>query len=299
MKSVPLFLFLFFLLPLWPTEGEGNDFGWVAAEPVGRVLMVNAAVNGQSPVRMILDTGATETILTWGAAVRLGLVHINAGGVSAPTMLRTIGVGSAMLTNFSVIFMDPLQALTLRLDKGVDYQGLIGYTFLRNFITTINYRRNRIRIESYPVSMDMRLPARQSAALPGFNIPLQLCDRLLYAQGTVNGQGPITFLIDTGSAEVLLLPRVAEKLRLSNIQSGNEPNVRWTRLNSVALGNAVLSNVTTVIYELNRDNSQSPPYDGILGQPFLSRFLVTIDYRGKRLGLKPFDYSVFQENMAE
>ena len=116
-KSRELSLVLL-LLSLCSAAAGGVDPGWVPAELAGRILLVNATVNGKGPLRMILDTGATETILTWGAAVRIGLVPINAGGVSAPTPVRTIGVGKAMLTSQIVVFMDPLPALTLRLDRG-------------------------------------------------------------------------------------------------------------------------------------------------------------------------------------
>jgi hypothetical protein len=215
-------------------------------------------------------------------------VRHKAGGIFGPVLLRTFGAGSAVRTNMSVLVMDPPQALPLRLNHGADYQGLIGYTFLKNCITTIDYRQNRVRFELSPVSLAIHfMPRNKPPPLPGFNLPLQLCDRLLYAPGTVNGQGPLTFLIDTGSAEVVLLPRVAEKLRLDNLQPATEPNVRWTYVKAVALGAAVVSNVAVVVCDLPRDDPSSPPYDGILGQPFLSKFLVTVDYPAQRLGLKP------------
>jgi len=208
--------------------------------------------------------------------------------VSAPTPVRTIGVGKAILTSQVVVFMDPLPALTLRLDKGVDYQGLLGYPFLKNFRITLDYRRNRVRLE-YPPAPGVRNNSRLPAASEERGVPLQLYDGYLYVQGKVNGQGPLTFLLDTGSSEVLLMPRVAANLGLRQLQSGNVPEIKWTRLESVTLGDAVISNVITVVYDFNRDTPHSHPYDGIIGQPFLSRFLTTIDYHDKRLILKPYD----------
>lgn len=276
---------LFIFLPLYHAPAAGS--GWVPAEMAGRILMVNATVNGKGPVRMLLDTGATENILTWGAATRLGLARVNAGGVSAPMPVRTLSVGAAAVTNPFVVFMDPPQALTLRLDKGVDYNGLLGYPFLKNFRITLDYRGKRVCLE-YPAAPLTRGNPRLPELGGGWNVSLQLHDRYLYAPVKINGQGPLSFLVDSGSSEVLLMPRAAVNLGLRELHAGNSPGLKWTRLESVSIGNAVVSNVIAAVYDYNRDNPQSRPYDGIIGYPFLSNFLTTIDYREKQLILKPY-----------
>ena len=90
-----------------------------AAEPVpceypveiaGQVILVRTTVNGQGPFSFILDSGATETVVTPPAARRAGIAV--GGGLAG-----MVAVGETAVTNLPVLVMDPPQALSLRLDN--------------------------------------------------------------------------------------------------------------------------------------------------------------------------------------
>lgn len=260
----------------------------LATEPIcevpfdvaGRVILVKASVAGSAPMTFIVDTGATETILTPTAARRLGINWTSAGGDQGKALVKSVSVSNAVVNDLTVYILDPPQALPLRLDTGVDYAGLIGYTFLSRFVTTIDYGVSRIRF------------ARASSARParafGTNdVPFEIRGQMIHIAGKVNGRGPVTFMLDTGSAEVLLRPEVANRLGLKAIPLPHYPGIGMVNLQTVTLGNFSANNIHAIVQERGVSPLTGGTYDGILGYPFLSQFSLTLDYANRFLSLTP------------
>jgi predicted aspartyl protease len=260
-----------------------------AAEPLpmriqGRVLFVDARLNGRGPFRMILDTGATETVITPPVAAKLGLVRYPSSSSRLRRVLDRIEVGPAAVDRLQVLVFDPPQALPLRLNHGIDYHGLIGYPFLSRFVTTIDYRASTVSF-----APPARRPPEAAEPRKQIVIPFKLHDNLIHVRGKV-GETPAAtavFLVDTGSAEVLFLPRAAQRLGLRAVAAADHDRVAFTRLGQLALGRAVVGDVPAVIHQLADERRRNPTYDAILGYPFLSRFTVTVDYRHRELRLVP------------
>jgi hypothetical protein len=89
--------------------------------------------------------------------------------------------------------------------------------------------------------------------------------------------------VDTGSAEVMLLPRAAEVLRLPTSPDHRADGIRFAMLDRIAVGKATVTNVSVVVQRLQREGVGALTYDGILGYPFLSRFKTTFNYRDQVL----------------
>jgi predicted aspartyl protease len=263
----------------------------LAAAPAGRaqvadvpvdiashLVFLKGRVNGQGPFTFILDSGATDTVLTPAAA--------GAAGVRRPVTIlgrrRVVAdalvVGGLTVSNLPVRVFDPPQALPLRLDHGLNYHGLLGYTFLTNFVTTLDYRARRVRFDAGA--------GASGSAQPG--VPLRVREGLTLVEARVNDVGPLTFAVDTGSAEVVLLPAAARRLRLAPVPSAAEPGVGFAALGRLAVGEAEVRNVPVVVHAAFAEDRSAPGYDGILGAPFLSNFVVTLDYRDRRLTLTPY-----------
>lgn len=239
----------------------------------GGIVFIKAAVNGAPPQSYILDTGATENLLTPQAALRAGLGEPKGKLVACPV---AIGDQPALATSF--ILHDPLQALSLRLDSGINYAGILGYPFLSNSVVTIDYQLKTI-------DWTRRLTPGVATGVPreGIQVPFILRDRLIHVSGRVNGRVPLTFLVDTGSAEVMLLPRAAEVLRLSTSDGNRVDGIRFATLDRISVGKATVTNVSVVVQRLRREGVGALSYDGILGYPFLSRFKTTFNYRDQTL----------------
>ncbi len=245
-----------------------------------RVLFVSGRVNGRGPFTFIVDTGATETVITPRTARELGVRTSPVSPRQKTGVVRSISVGGATLRDFRVFVFDPPQAVQLRLDKGINYHGILGYTFLSYFITTIDYRAARMTlVPVHSRGKDDLVSAKATA-----RVPFELVDRLIHVKAGVNGAATLPFLVDTGSAEVLLMPRVAAKIGVRGTALPKHPGARLARLDRVAVGGAQVQNVPAVVHALPHDTR--PTYAGILGTPFLSQFTVTFNYRDRVLLLK-------------
>jgi len=102
-------------------------------------------INGSGPYEFVLDTGAGNSVVTPELAKKLGLEAKEfpgiARGIGGDVQLKlapveTLSVGSAQIENTQLVVVD----LSLVSPKGklID-NGIIGYDFLRNFETIIDY----------------------------------------------------------------------------------------------------------------------------------------------------------------
>ena len=106
---------------------------------------------------------------------------------------------------------------------------------------------------------------------------------------------PATLILDTGAPDVTLDPDFAEALGLAiaggsegTFLGGRTAQVRHAVVPSIDIGPIALKNVMVTIlpshgFHLFKDRT----VDGVVGTPFLARFLSTIDYPHRRLVLRP------------
>jgi predicted aspartyl protease len=260
-----------------PVTVRAADKDVIAAQIAGRVVFIPVMLNGRGPYQFIVDTGATETIVTPPTAAAAGITPIPYPGAQKKGRIDRIAAGSAALTNLTVFLFDPPQALSLRLDEGIDYGGILGYTFLSRFVTTLDYPRRTVRFQ----------PLAAPASTNGVTVPFQVVDHLVHVRGRVNDFGPLTFLFDTGSAEVLLNPTIAARLKIQGVPVPTVPGARFATLDRVSVGPAVVTGIDAIIHRPPGERIAGTTYDGIVGYPFLSRHVVTIRYDKSTILLQP------------
>ena len=126
------------------------------AESGKRIITVDAMVNGKGPFNFVVDTGASHTIISNQTAEKLGLQTGSLGccgptprrsaqGAGGPvaaraTTVESVEVGDVKVKNVEVALID----LT-SLDKSWD--GIIGYTFMKDYRVIIDYPRQEISFE--------------------------------------------------------------------------------------------------------------------------------------------------------
>jgi predicted aspartyl protease len=106
---------------------------------------------------------------------------------------------------------------------------------------------------------------------------------------TVDGQGPFSFIFDTGSDDVILDSSLARRLSLSG--SGDTHGVTiagaWAPVLSVAkslqLGPVQTQNAPVLLTDLSGVRAWAPKVEGVLGQRFLSHFNYLLDYRNRSI----------------
>jgi predicted aspartyl protease len=262
-------------------DADQQDDG-IPFEMAGRVLFVRGSLNGQDSMLFIVDTGATETVITPPAARRAGLSGAAAAARQQVGTARSISVGPATVRDLPVFIFDPPQALSLRLDHGMDYSGILGHSFLSRFVTTIDYRQRRIRFQPPGETA----PAHPSGAQ---RVPFRVVDRQILAEGFINGKGPLRMLVDTGSAEMIVLPDVARRLGIRGEAFENQPGAMFAVAEKVAVGPAVSARVPLVIYTPAQEWGRRLDYDAIVGTTFLRNYRVRIDYGQRMLTLVPYE----------
>lgn len=118
-------------------------------------IVVDTELNGKGPFNFLVDTGATRTIVTKQMGQTFGLHEILRGekralsGFFAGTTMilskvKSIQVGEAKSTDVEVGVQD-LQALSDGVREPLD--GVLGYTFMKDYQVTINYPKRELSFE--------------------------------------------------------------------------------------------------------------------------------------------------------
>lgn len=124
----------------------------VPLQHIGRSLAITARLNGERQARLILDTGATLTLLSRDIARDLGLysespsssalVNTAGGQVTVDVMrIGTIEVGGASVRNVPVAIFDLP-------DAPPNIEGLLGLSFLSHFLVTLDMEQGELRLTS-------------------------------------------------------------------------------------------------------------------------------------------------------
>jgi predicted aspartyl protease len=246
------------------------------------IIVIKGKLNDQEAL-FILDTGASMTCITPKAAKKAG---IESNGMMG--RVDSIQVGDASVKGHQVAVMDPPQARPLRDVIGVDYSGIVGQPFLKKFVTTFDYRRQQITF--VPAKDAPELTAEGGARL----VPFKLVNNIILIEGRMNGKGPHSFIFDSGASHCIVVPSTAEDLGLKRRRGRSQlGNVEVATLDTLAVGEAEPVKEFEMVV---MDPPQAQPlrmlgahYDGILGRQFFDRFLVTLDYRAKKIRLSPHD----------
>ncbi|HEX8264004.1 MAG TPA: retropepsin-like aspartic protease [Pyrinomonadaceae bacterium] len=146
-----------------------------------------------------------------------------------------------------------------------------------------------------PVGSEVRFDSGNSAR----NIPFELHNNHIYLQVKANNSEPLSFILDTGASSVISRKRAASLgLKFSGKEQGfgvGENAVEASFVEGVLLdfSGATLSRQKIAVVALeDLQKSLGRQVDGILGDSFLRRFVVEIDYVSKTINLySPKSYS--------
>jgi len=123
----------------------------VPVTPYGGSLLVTVQLNQTRQAQLILDTGATMTVLSTDIALDLGLiastrtqlttVHTAGGPVQVNvTKISSIHAGAAHVNNVDVAIHDLPDSL-----PGID--GLLGMSFLKHFLVTLDSKKKQLHLK--------------------------------------------------------------------------------------------------------------------------------------------------------
>lgn len=142
----------------------------------------------------------------------------------------------------------------------------------------------RIVIASAVLSCPLAAPAAE-ATLNGATVRFHLHrDYLIVVQATLNGVGPLDFLVDTGCSTTTIDPELDRQLKAPEIGAatvallGEVRRNRKVLLNEIRVGPATAVTFPVLVDKLSEETALVPGIRGILGEDFLKAFDLLIDY---------------------
>ncbi|MBN1187845.1 MAG: retroviral-like aspartic protease family protein [Bacteroidales bacterium] len=257
----------------------------------GDHIIIKARINNSKEYLFFLDTGAL-TMVSQKVALELKLqkeVDFDVTGTSGDTKsidlikLNKIALGNMEVMNCSAMVND-LPAVLPN-----NYAGLLGSNFLRHFIVTIDYKNKNITL-----SRKDNISIIDNA---GIKLPFKTNMRWGFApeiKCNIDGTIKNSALIDTGSSKFLSLPlsmlkttHLFQRGGLINSKGGMSGGVFGMdkesfifRIDELKIGGATFNNIPAESY-----SADMGPI--LLGNKFLEKFLVILDYPAEEMTLIP------------
>jgi len=262
----------------------------------GHAIIVKVRINEHpKEYNFILDTGAI-TFINEETANELDLEQ----GTEVPTWNDTvkarlveteiISLGNAKVKNLTTIMFDFVKYTGFQ-----KIDGFIGSDFLRFFKVTIDYgsKALTLSLDTEPIrSVDEGYLLKIKKPLP-LRAPMVEC--------RINETFTSDAMIDLGSPHCVVLPlSLLDKLSGEDIPLIKSIGIvaKWpqsttdesclSRIESLKFGDFEIENIPVIIADVN---------DILLGEDFLSQFLITINYPAKQVLLLPLDNMQFKHNM--
>ncbi|MBL7863291.1 MAG: aspartyl protease family protein [Cyclobacteriaceae bacterium] len=275
-------------------------------EIVNNLIIVPVVLNGQLPLKFILDTGVRTTILTEKAfSDILNLPYSRKYQVSGPGGEKIV---EAYITNNVSLDMPGIKGqghamlvleqdyLELRNYLGTDVQGILGYEVFSRFVVEIDYQSRRLMIASpefyKPKRSFQELPIHVEDTKPYVQVPVTMRNGKVLSS---------KLLIDTGASHGLVLDPISDSaifIPEKHITSiigrgiGGVINGKIARVNSIQFGQYKLNNV--IANFPNPDdygytdsiNSTDVFRNGAVGGELLRRFTVVFNFPMEKMYMK-------------
>lgn len=305
-----LFLFILLVIPFLCRAQLGftlkNDLHSVdiPIEIANNLIIVPIVLNGQLPLKFILDTGVRTTILTEKSySDILQLNYSRRYLVSGPGGEKIV---QAYITNNVTLDLPGVHGeghsmlvleedyLELRNYLGMDVHGVLGYEVFSRFVVIIDYEKKRLTL----MNPDFFKPGKKFQMLP-----ITVEDTKPYVHATVQFPDGTTvktkLMVDSGASHGLILdPKTDNKFYIpeKNVSSligrglGGLITGKIARIKSLSLGNYKLENPIVSFPDagnyLDTLKSSDIFRNGSLCGEVLSRFTTAYNFSEGKLYLK-------------
>jgi predicted aspartyl protease len=123
-------------------------------------------------------------------------------------------------------------------------------------------------------------------------VPIKVRRNRVFVTALLNDEKSANLLLDTGATTTLLTPEMAEMAGIApepdaekgtvSLLGDKQVEMPFVKLPVVRIGDAIVKNLRVGVYGVDPDK---PSVDGILGEDFLSHYVVSIDHKSKKLTL--------------
>lgn len=313
-----LYLFLIFAFGMSITKLEAQEiFSPPAAEKLtefrfrllsGGIIIINAKLDDhQDILNFVLDTGSGGISLDSATAAELGVqTHLSSRTVRGIAGMKTVEFAynhSLRLPGLSVDHLDfhinDYDILTSA--YGVRINGIVGYSFFRHYIVSINYDDSLIQVYKPGV---FKYPRGGQIVKPRFaNIPIEKARIKDNRQFTSNfyfdtGAGLCMLLNEETVTDSSLLKKSRKRYKTEAQGLGGRKEMQITVIKEVKIGNYRFRSVPVYIFDDEFNVTSYPVLGGLIGNDLLRRFNIILNYPNAEIFMKPnshfhdnFDYS--------
>ncbi|MDE7465056.1 MAG: hypothetical protein K2M59_01325 [Muribaculaceae bacterium] len=266
-------------------------------------IYITAFVNGSDSLRFLVDTGASSIVLNTNSPKLKGLIH---NGESADN-LGTSGENTVTYSNDNSVRVGSIQydkAGCAHIPYPPEYwDGVFGLNGLAAFNIEINY--DDFKIYCYPkdtlIVEDpyVSLPFTYKYDVPFIQLPIKLNGSLYN----------LLLEVDTGSDRIIDLNtpfvnknnllETQKSFAISRITSsdGGNGELKNVFFDEVVVGPYIMPRVAGAFSTLSDGMQSKEDIDGMIGNNFLKRFNMLIDFSSNVLYLRPnkFYYAPFYD----
>ena len=298
---------------------SGKEVSTIPFELVNHRPFITVTVNGKGPLRFVVDTGASLSVVSDTVAVRLGIKPVARGGNARAVggtgsfpiiygLLDSINIGEARIEAVPVYIRTIHTAPETPETEKAD--GYIGLSVLANYGVTLDYQSRQMTLDRTPIRED---PVKSAAAkagdapsitgdlVSGFEVPIRSTSGGLASAEThlPNLSRPLNFIIDTGATTTVISKAAVQRHELDGLKikgetirvigaAGVEDGVETLGLSALTVNGLKKDNSRAVILNLEAVNETSGfEQHGILGGDYLANFRVTLDLRRYQFKLTP------------
>ncbi len=310
MKFWRFLCFILLITPIWCSAQLGFSLTngqrrvHFPIEVINNLVIIPVILNGQLPLKFILDTGVRTTILTeksFSDILKLTYGrHLLVAGPGGEKLVEAYitndvtldmpgvhGEGHAML----VLERDYLE---LRNYLGTDVQGVLGYEVFSRFVVEVDYEKKQLTLsvpEAFkPKSSFQSMKMSVEDTKPYVQVPVEMS----------NGNSvDAKLMIDTGASHGLVLdPTTNDKIVVpqKHVPSligrgiGGLITGQIGRINSVKIGKYKIPNIVANFPDENSYMDTLKTTDvfrnGVIGGELLSRFTVIYNFAGEKIYFK-------------
>jgi tetratricopeptide (TPR) repeat protein len=297
----------------------GKEISTTGFDLVNHRPFINITVNGKGPLRFVIDTGASLSVISDKAAERLGIKPVSRGGNARAVggsgsfailygLLDSITIGEAKIEAVPVYIRTVHAAPETPENERAD--GYIGLSVLANYSVTLDYQNRQMTLDRSPIREEPAAaktdPTKPDAPITGdlingFEIPIRSTSGGLASAEThlPNLKRPLNFIIDTGATTTVVSKASVKRYELEGLKikgetirvigaAGIEDGVETMGLSTLTVNGLRKSPSRAVILDLDAVNETSGfEQHGILGGDYLAHFRVVLDLRRYQFKLTP------------
>jgi tetratricopeptide (TPR) repeat protein len=233
-------------------RAAGKDVATIKFDLLRYRPFVNVMVNGKGPLRFVVDSGASLSVLSEEAAKRLGIKPVARGGSA-----RAVGGNG----NFPIVYglLDSVTLGDVRIEAVPIYirtvhhaedtpenaraDGYIGLSMLANYLITIDYQKREMSLDhSFPQAAAAPVtpaageldasgnPVPAAAVAPiavadaGIEVPIRSTSGGLASAETLlpRLERPLNFIIDTGATTTVISKATVQRHQLEDLKLAGE-----------------------------------------------------------------------------